>query len=765
MFVSESNNPGGPFDQNIRFVTSGFDPAVLVDDEIDPVTNKHKVYIYWTVEATREIYAAELNPDMATIKPGTVHEPMNHTAVAPLGLNTMPERSSGVFEGPTIRKVDGLYVLGYAESGGGIGWTYSDNPFGDTNVSAGWIPGGTRIDNKGEKVVDPYTGLIVNTYTGGNNHGGMIKIDDQWWQIYHRGTRITSKRQAMATPINLHIDPAGTATSKGTLTIEQAEVTSQGFEINGLDPYKTQYASIACYLLPANRMSFQSNLVPLGGGGLPFPWDRTYQLGYFDPTREHGDWYPILGISDKSWVGYKYFNFSSGVAASDKLKLSLTLTERLAGTVNIYANEPKTNQNDLEKPKTLIGSIVLDGANFDIHTVEGYVDATALSGKKGIYLEFLSSASGEICKLNKLKFELEKFVPVTNITGVPVNATVGTALALSGSIVPANATNKTIAWSVKNAGSTGAKISGSTFSATASGTAVVTATVANGSAVGTAFAKDFTINVKDIPGKVKDPLTQTPVPHDKIPQATQSTEPGAAVELPKTITFPSGAQSDVTWTSADGTVAKVDSAGRLVGVYEGKVTLTATSKTNPALKYSFTVTIAKNVTKVRTPLTKLYLKKGKSLKPPVCADSVNLVTNKADISAKLTWKSSNSKIATVNPVTGKISPKKKGTATITATAMNGKKLNIKVYVVSKAKGLSKVSLVKPPKSIKKGKTAQLKVKATSAKATNLLVKFKSSKSSVIKVDKAGKITALKKGKAKITVTIGKKKYTRTITVK
>jgi uncharacterized protein YjdB len=45
------------------------------------------------------------------------------------------------------------------------------------------------------------------------------------------------------------------------------------------------------------------------------------------------------------------------------------------------------------------------------------------------------------------------------------------------------------------------------------------------------------------------------------------------------------------------------------------------------------------------------------------------------------------------------------------------------------------------------------------------VKFKSSKKSVVTVDKAGKITALKKGKAKITVTIGKKKYTQTITVK
>jgi uncharacterized protein YjdB len=35
----------------------------------------------------------------------------------------------------------------------------------------------------------------------------------------------------------------------------------------------------------------------------------------------------------------------------------------------------------------------------------------------------------------------------------------------------------------------------------------------------------------------------------------------------------------------------------------------------------------------------------------------------------------------------------------------------------------------------------------------------------VSVDSAGKLTALKKGTAKITVTVGKKKYVKTITVK
>ena len=43
------------------------------------------------------------------------------------------------------------------------------------------------------------------------------------------------------------------------------------------------------------------------------------------------------------------------------------------------------------------------------------------------------------------------FVPVTGITGVPASGAVGT-LTLTGTVAPNNATNKTIAWTVKSAG-------------------------------------------------------------------------------------------------------------------------------------------------------------------------------------------------------------------------------------------------------------------------------------------------------------------------
>jgi hypothetical protein len=258
-------------------------------------------------------------------------------------------------------------------------------------------------------------------------------------------------------------------------------------------------------------------------------------------------------------------------------------------------------------------------------------------------------------------------------------------------------------------------------------------------------------------------ITEPPVPMANIPVAKSFVAPGMGAALPKSVTFSDGTSADVTWTSGNPAVAKIDAGGNLIAVGEGKAALTA--KTADGKTQTITVTVAKPVTAVRTPLTKIYLKTGKPLIPPVCAYSVNAVSKKVETTAKLTWESSNPKVAAANPSTGKITPKKPGRATITATALNGKKLTIKVTVVKKATLLKKVTLTKPPKSLKVGKAALLKVKTSPAKATNLNVAFGSSKPKIIQVDKAGKLTALKKGKAKITVKIGNRKYVRAIIVK
>ena len=103
---------------------------------------------------------------------------------------------------------------------------------------------------------------------------------------------------------------------------------------------------------------------------------------------------------------------------------------------------------------------------------------------------------------------------------------------------------------------------------------------------------------------------------------------------------------------------------------------------------------------------------------------------------KTTYKSSNTKIARVNSV-GKITAVKAGKAKITVTN-NGAK---KIYTVTVKNPVVKKSVV-----LTKGKTTTLKITGKIGKAT-----FKSSNTKVAKVYANGKIKAMKKGNATVTI--------------
>ena len=74
----------------------------------------------------------------------------------------------------------------------------------------------------------------------------------------------------------------------------------------------------------------------------------------------------------------------------------------------------------------------------------------------------------------------EPFVPVIDITEVPGQAVAGTPLPLVGTVLPSDATNEDIVWSVKDAGTTGAVLEGNTLHTTGPGSVTITATVKDG---------------------------------------------------------------------------------------------------------------------------------------------------------------------------------------------------------------------------------------------------------------------------------------------
>jgi hypothetical protein len=94
------------------------------------------------------------------------------------------------------------------------------------------------------------------------------------------------------------------------------------------------------------------------------------------------------------------------------------------------------------------------------------------------------------------------FKAVTDITGVTTSGYMNLKVTLAGSVVPANATNKTIVWSLVDGGATGVSAldGGNAFTATATGTVKVRATITNGKTASTAYTKDFNINIPNAVG-------------------------------------------------------------------------------------------------------------------------------------------------------------------------------------------------------------------------------------------------------------------------
>jgi len=116
-------------------------------------------------------------------------------------------------------------------------------------------------------------------------------------------------------------------------------------------------------------------------------------------------------------------------------------------------------------------------------------------------------------------FTITVMQPVSGITGIPVVAAAGIQLTLTGTVSPGNASYKTIIWSVQNAGTTGASITGSNMlNTTGAGTVIVNAAINDGLDIGTPYSEDFTItviqqvtNITGIPSSAKEgvPLTLT----------------------------------------------------------------------------------------------------------------------------------------------------------------------------------------------------------------------------------------------------------------
>lgn len=391
--VAKSKRPDGPFEvinwnpkNPVETVGPlGFDPAVLIDDD-------GRVYAYWGFGRS---HAAELDPaTMATVKPGTE---IVYDMVSPLD-------SVGVghfFEASSIRKIDDKYVFIYSrrapdgdfglpQSNYTLAYAYSDRPLGP------YTYGGTIIDARGRDV-DEFGYSIPTATPNGNTHGSICKIGDRWWVFFHRQTGIDEyARQAMVAPIEVKVTPG----LGGKVEISEAEYTSEGFETDGLDPFRKYPAAIASHFTGPS-LAYQTYPVMHYSG--PY-FQPTYVEDHAmaDPYNPAINCNPVVNCTAGSILGYKYFNFDRlKDAGKVSLQLELIPTE-YDGTIEVYLEAPWKGH-----PKP-VGHFRLKGtADRHPRTLTSPLTLPKdISGKHPLYLTFTSpQPSQSICTLLHLQFQ------------------------------------------------------------------------------------------------------------------------------------------------------------------------------------------------------------------------------------------------------------------------------------------------------------------------------------------------------------------------
>lgn len=461
--VAKGERPDGPFTpvnltadgtKTLPGSIMGFDPSVYIEYVTDPDDPDYEIgfraYGYWGFQRS---LAAQLDQNtMYSVRPGMEVIPY----FMPAGRRDGSTRDSisyphifpgeelgafNFFEASSIRKVGNKYVTiysGYSGSEYGLDMTnstlryaYGDSPLGP------WKSGGVLVDSRAPVLNQDGTRLQTSN-AGHNTHGSIEQINGQWYVFYHRSPRgFGNARQAMVAPVHVEWDEKPVAeggkvsikgydpyaedniwTAKDSRGNEYkgAEVTSEGFHIFGLDPYRYYSAGFACYLS-----------------------DVRLQQDAWDIWNNHA---PITNVRSGNIIGYKYFGF--GGLDKDKLGLKafegtrkgnntvfnlfLTPKTRKAFKVNVWLDGPWDNE---AWKGTKIGEIVIPDNSVQEITqfavnVSEFVDH--LDKKHAIFLVAEGEGGEDLFDLAGLGFSSDKkkivrpLVPEINITvdGKPV---------------------------------------------------------------------------------------------------------------------------------------------------------------------------------------------------------------------------------------------------------------------------------------------------------------------------------------------------------
>ena len=453
--VCVGDRPNGPFTvlnvkdgQLLPGSTMGFDPGILIEPVDDPDDPDYAIgfraYGAWGIIKSS---GTELDQNtMYSPRRGTPDWPFlapSQTELDIMGAKGLTEQQKqfrqwaglrendeisfpaiaegedladfSFFEASSFRKIGNKYIYLYSGHSGPeyglslanatLRYAYADSPRGP------WKSGGILVDARGP-VLSRDGAHLETSFDGNNTHGSLAEINGQWYVFYHRAPRgFGFARQAMVAPVAVQADEKPVSEGgavritaydpyKGAFTVKAAdgfeyvgaEVTSEGFYIYGLPPYRYYSAGYACYMSRPSTMQDNWDV-----------WDNRMD---------------ITEVQTGDILGYKYFGFGGlpgdahglpafeGVRAGNGTAFNLFLSARTAQAfkVAVWIDGPwEGGAWNGQK----VGEVEIPaGASADVtrYTVSLGDAVDGLTGKHALFLVAEGPAGEPLCDIVGLGF-------------------------------------------------------------------------------------------------------------------------------------------------------------------------------------------------------------------------------------------------------------------------------------------------------------------------------------------------------------------------
>ena len=301
---------------------------------------------------------------------------------------------------------------------------------------------------------------------------------------------------------------------------------------------------------------------------------------------------------------------------------------------------------------------------------------------------------------------------------------------LTATVAPVNATNPAVAWTTSNP-EVATVDSNGLVTAVSKGTATITATSADG-----VHTNSSTVTVIRRAASVSI-----------APELLNLHENGATAVLTATVAPGGTNNTNVTWRSADTSIAEVNANGVVTPKNIGSTTITVRT-VDGGHEYSIPVTVGPNVASdVHLNLYLLNMKQGGQTEQLIATVTPSNASNK-----KVTWKSGDPSVATV--VNGLVTPVGPGSTYITVeTEDGGFTKQARVIVEQTIWPVTSVKINQQSLELTVGKPGEkLTATVAPANATNKAVSWSSSNSAVATVSVDGVVTPVAEGKATVKVT-------------